>query len=433
MKFTASLLALVLCPLLALPTLAAPVTIPGFTAYSEPDPNGIDIQENVGVFGWKDPAQQVAWHGDIAATGSLQASVTLKLPAGEHARWRLHVSGQQPAAAQNQTFTLEAEATGTGADQTVPFGEVTIAQPGYYRLALEGVSKSDATFGDVSALVLDGPAAALIEKKAGFNFSRWRSPAAVHLGFQTPPEPVAAFYTEVTPLEDPVNTYYCAAGFGVGYFGIQVNGPAERRVIFSVWDNASEAKDRANVGDTDRVRLVAKGKDVFSGDFGNEGTGGHSHLVYPWKTGATQRFLVTAQADGDAAIFAGYFYFPERKAWGLISAWRRPRAKAELTGLYAFNEVFSGGLGQMQRKAEFGNSWIKTFDGRWMELTSARFSRTGEGEKVRKDYGAGVRGDRFYLVNGGSVPEKTEGGDYLTRFATGHRPTDLTFPALGAK
>lgn len=63
------------------------------------------------------------------------------------------------------------------------------------------------------------------------------------------------------------------------------------------------------------------GMQVNSGSFGNEGTGGHSHLNYPWKTGEKQRFLVTAEpVDPTHTIFAGYYFHPEKKKWMLISS-----------------------------------------------------------------------------------------------------------------
>ncbi len=60
------------------------------------------------------------------------------------------------------------------------------------------------------------------------------------------------------------------------------------------------------MADENRVKLVGKGEGVFSGDFGNEGTGGHSHLKYAWKTGGRQRFVVTAEPAAEThTIFSG--------------------------------------------------------------------------------------------------------------------------------
>src|SRR5207237_524635 len=134
--------------------------------------------------------------------------------------------------------------------------------------------------GDLDALVLDGAAA----KDAHFNVEPRRNAASVHLFYPTPKDAaVEWFYNEVTAVEDPLATYYMACGFARGYFGMQVNSTTERRIIFSVWDAAGgqSAKDRSTVAADDQTQLLGKGPGVVASVFGNEGTGGHSHLVYP--------------------------------------------------------------------------------------------------------------------------------------------------------
>ena len=83
-----------------------------------------------------------------------------------------------------------------------------------------------------------------------------------------------------------------ATGWHRGYFGMQVNSPTERRMIFSVWDSGHEGVDRRKVAADDRVQLIAKGENVVSDIFCNEGTGGHIHLVFPCLLLGTFRFLL---------------------------------------------------------------------------------------------------------------------------------------------
>ncbi len=45
--------------------------------------------------------------------------------------------------------------------------------------------------------------------------------------------------------------------------------------------------------------------------FGNEGTWGHSHPKYPWKTGERQRFLVTATPPEHGGFRDGFTRFGE--------------------------------------------------------------------------------------------------------------------------
>ena len=214
---------------------------------------------------------------------------------------------------------------------------------------------------------------------------------------------------------------------------MQVNSPTERRIIFSVWDSGGEAVDRKKVGDENRVALMAKGEGVNAGDFGNEGTGGHSHLKDQWRTGEKQRFLVTAQpTNGTFTVFSGYYFHPDKQAWVLISSWRAPKDGGWLRGLYSFSENFGGSTGHLRRKALYGNQWIRTDAGAWLELTASSFSHDGTGKSDRLDRFMGVESGQFFLSHGGFVPGFTKSGDPFIRPAVGVAPR-IVLPVAGGK
>jgi hypothetical protein len=419
MKVLVAVLLLVLSPVLA-HSIEAPDTlrIPAFTAFAEPDPEALEFSQQNGVTGWSDSKTKVVWYGEVKTAGRLDLALSIRLPENAVSRLQLMVGKQ----------SLVATVRGEGAKPvTISFGSVKISSPGAYRFALTGLSKDGSTFGDVDALLLSGPA----RKDAHFSVIAERGAPSVHLTYPIPDtSQVVWFYNEVTVKTDPIWSYYEACGFSRGYFGIQVNSPTERRIIFSVWDSGKEPTDRSKVAAEDRVQLVAKGDGVEASDFGNEGTGGHSHLVYPWKTGHTYRFLVSATPDGSSTIYSGYFYFPELKRWELIASFRAPKDGGYLRHLYSFNEDFEGANGQRRRLAEFGNQWIKTAGGDWLELLKARFTHTKNGDTDRLDRGAGVVGKRFYLSNGGFIPGSLKYGDEITRPASGKRPRDIMLPPL---
>lgn len=389
------------------------IDVPAFTAFIEPDPEAARVSEQHGIRGWTDGKQSINWFGEFKKTGKINVSLVVNVSARQIVKWRMTVGGKQ----------VIRQLAGVGKDNIIDFGDFTIDKPGYQRIRLEGIYKTDKDYGDIRSIRIEGPAV----EEAHFSLVERRNAASVHLGYPIPEgQKVAAFYCEVVPIEDPIWTYYCATGWHRGYFGFQVNSPTERRIIFSVWDSGNEAVDRDKVKDEDRVRLIAKGPDVYSGDFGNEGTGGHSHLKYMWKTGELQRFLVVAKPD-DAThtTFAGYYYFNDKKQWGLISSWRAPKDGGYMRGLYSFNENFGGANGELRRFAEFGNQWIMTSEGKWIELTKARFTHDGHGKKDRLDYDAGVKDGRFFLSNGGFLPGTRKYGDEMVRPATITPPTDL--------
>jgi len=356
---------------------------------------------------------QIFWFGDIKHTGSIDASIQLRPPAGQKAHLRLTVAGKSSDAIANGDTNLT----------TVSFGSFEIGRPGYQQFTLESLDNTNLQRNDIESLNLAGPAMA----DAHFNIQSRLNAASVHLSYPTPGlTNIDAFYCEVTAVEDPIWTYYMACGWQRGYFGMQVNSPTERRIIFSVWDSGNEATDRNKVAAENRTILVGKGNGVNAGDFGNEGTGGHSHLIYAWKTGEKQRFLITAKLiDPNHTIYSGYFFRPDTKDWMLISSWRAPHDGDYLHGLYSFNEDFVGDNGYLQRKALFGNQWIRTADGAWHEQTTATFSHDETGRADRLDRFMGIEDGQFFLSNGGFIPGYTKYGEKFTRPATGQPPTDI--------
>ncbi len=394
--------------------------VPAFTAYMLPDAGSARISEQRGVTRWNDPKQSVNWYGKFSQAGSLTASVELRLPAEAVSKLKLTIDGQ----------SLDATVTGEGKDTVVvaKFGEFKIAAPGHHRISLESLNKSGKPFGDLDSLILSGPALA----GAHFNMKERRNAASVHLMYPIAKETeIEAFYCEVTAVEDPTTTFYMACGWHRGYFGMQVNSPTERRIIFSVWDSGDEAVDRKKVDDLNRVKLMGKGEDVFTGDFGNEGTGGHSHLKVMWKTGEKQRFIVTAKPTEETfTIYSGYWFHPDQGKWMLISSWKAPKEGGWIRGPHSFSENFGGSNGHMLRKALYGNQWIRTSSGQWKELTTASFSHDPTGRADRFDRFMGVENGQFFLSHGGFVDGFTKYGEKFARDPVSQPPQGLDLPSF---
>jgi hypothetical protein len=353
------------------------------------------------------------WFGQFTNAGTIKATVEVVAPSGQSSKLRLTVAGE--------TTERKAEEAGTN---VVDFGEFEV-QSGYQQFTLELVDLATEPKIRVLALHLTGEAA----ESAHFNVKPRRNAASVHLSYPTRGwTNVSAFYCEVTAVEDPLWTFYMACGWHRGYFGMQVNSPTERRIIFSVWDSGNEAVDRDKVQAENRVTLIDKGEGVYTGDFGNEGTGGHSHLKYLWKTGEKQRFLVTATpVSATHTTYAGYYYHPEKREWMVISSWKAPKEGGYMRGLHSFSENFVGNNGHLPRKALFGNQWMRTADGQWHEITTASFSHDETGRADRLDRFMGVERGQFFLHHGGFVPGFTRFGQTFTRPELGEPPTDLPF------
>jgi len=405
---------------------AQTVTIPGYTGYAVPaekDESSMFSEKN-GLH-WTDANQKITYFFYSRKAGDLTISLNVK-NAIQANSLKLSIAGKDllvniPA---SKNFKL------------IKVGTVSIRDSGFYTITISPVKKAGNTIADIQSIQLSGVAVTDIH----FNTKERRNAASVHLRYPLADSiKAAAFYNEITiPAgADIVHSYYMACGFARGYFGIQVNSETERRVIFSVWDAGKEAVDRNKVADSNKVQLMAKGEDVFADGFGNEGTGGHSHWVYPWKTGQTYKMMVTALTDSatQTTIYTGYFFIPEEQKWKLIASFKAPHDGQTLHSLYSFNENFVGLNGQLQRKAFFGNQWVQKENGQWRELTQSTFSYDATGKAGdRIDYGGGVEDGKFYLWNGGFQKATAKYGDVFNRAATNQRPTvDLTKNVDSAK
>lgn len=261
----------------------------------------------------------------------------------------------------------------------------------------------------VQSLVLSGPAAtapmSYVPNNEG-NFFYWgRRGPSVHLNYPVADtEKVQWFYSELTVPQDQdrVGSYFMANGFSAGYFGMQVNSPVERRILFSVWSPFTTNDPKA-IPDSLRITLIRKGAGVHAGTFGDEGAGGQSYLQYPWVTGTTYRFLLRAEPQAhNHTRFTAWFYPPEQGRWLVIACWDRPATHTWLTHLYSFLENFEPEQGDKDRSAYYGNQWIGDSTGHWTPLTRARFTGDNTARKgYRHDYQGGLHGDTFFLHNGG--------------------------------
>jgi hypothetical protein len=390
------------------------VIIPAFTGYAVPaeDDESTLFSEKNGLH-WTDTKQTISYYFYLPKPGRLDISLAVKNEVPGNIL-ELSIAGKD--------FICRVPASKSFVKNNI--GNVVIKDSGFYSITIAAEKKVGNTIADIQGIELSGKATLGMH----FNPKPRRNAASVHLRYPLPDSvKTIAFYNEITVPEgaDIVHSYYMSCGFARGYFGIQVNSNSERRVIFSVWDAGKEAVDRSKVADSNKVQLLAKGEDVFADGFGNEGTGGHSHWVFPWKTGVTYKMMVTALPDSatQTTIYTGYFFLPEEQKWKLIASFKAPRDGQTLHNLYSFNENFVGLNGQLQRKAFFGNQWVQKENGQWKELTQSSFSYDATGKAGdRIDYGGGVEDGKFYLWNGGFQKATAKYGDVFNRPATGKRP-----------
>ncbi|WP_294185912.1 DUF3472 domain-containing protein [uncultured Sphingobacterium sp.] len=292
----------------------------------------------------------------------------------------------------------------TALSETAPFS-INVTSPGYVQVNLKGLSKSGSNFANVTELLVSGEAASeglLFSNDPEYYYWSRRGPSC-HLNYTVPTEGnVSYYYNEVTVPqgEDKIGSYFMANGFGEGYFGIQVNSETERRILFSVW-SPFHTDDPKSIPEEQKIHLLKKGKDVHSGEFGNEGAGGQSYRKYFWKAGVTYKFLLKGVPDGKGNTdYTAWFFVPEEHAWNLIASFKRPQTNTYLKRFHSFLENFSPNQGYLGRQVEFGNQWV--YDGQWKAVQEASFSVDNTYRaNQRIDAIGGITKNGYFLRNGG--------------------------------
>jgi hypothetical protein len=279
----------------------------------------------------------------------------------------------------------------------------------------------------VNALLIGGsvtsaPMAYVPNNEGNFYYWGRRGPS-VHLNYETPKDLQAEwFYNEVTvPVgQDKQGSYFMADGFGQGYFGMQVNGPDERHILFSVW-SPFQTDDPKSIPDSMKILLARKGDNVHAGAFGNEGSGGQSYMNYIWKAGNTYRFLLRAlPEDHGYTEFTAWFFAPELGHWQLIASFRRPQTQSWLKGLHSFLENFDPEQGDKSRYVLFNHQWVADSQGHWTPVTRARFTGDNTARKgYRLDYAGGLMDGAFFLKNAGFFAQRVALNTWFDRTSPG--------------
>ncbi|MDR2038694.1 MAG: DUF3472 domain-containing protein [Bacteroidales bacterium] len=313
-------------------------------------------------------------------------------------------------------------------------GTFKIEKEGYQRVDIFRPDTDTTNRVDFYELIVNGNAVNDQPINYVYDFSTHfgRRGPSTHIRHQLPEVPTEYFYSEVTIPKgnDVIGSYFMANGFGQGYFGIQVNSPTERRVLFSVW-SPYVTDHPGEIPDDQKVVYLRRGENVRGSEFGGEGSGGQSFMVFPWKVETTYRFLTRIRPDGKGNTeYTGYFYDPDSDEWLLLACFRRPKTNTYYTNAYSFLENFSTNTGWITRKGYYGNQWAYGTDKQWRELTEVTFTydATARAEK-RMDYKGGLDGDKFFMQNCGFFDDNTPLNSKFTRPAKGIAPV-IDFDAL---
>ncbi|RWY46196.1 DUF3472 domain-containing protein [Mucilaginibacter gilvus] len=379
--------------------------------------NGSALITDDGLMQWTSPKSAADIYFRVPSAQQLNLSLRLRVPAGKST---ISITIGKTA------FTKELS---NAAFDTIAIGKVNIAQAGYVKVSLKGLNRTGARYADVTDLILtsatDANKFTYVRVGSSYHFGR-RGPS-VHLRYDIPGEikkEVKWFYNEISvpPKMDVVGSYFMADGFSGGYFGMQVNSPTERRLLFSVWSPFT-TDDPKSIPDSLKVKLLKKGSTVHGGEFGDEGSGGQSYMLYPWQAGKTYAFLLRAEPDKASkhTTYTAWFNDVAAGKWLLVASFSRPQTNAYLTSLYSFVENFEPDSGNQVRLANFKNQWLGDSNNNWHETTGATYTGDATAKaNYRKDYAGGSNGAMFFLKNGGFFDELVPLNTPFKRNTSGH-------------
>ncbi|WP_426476637.1 DUF3472 domain-containing protein [Chryseobacterium sp. CBSDS_008] len=399
------------------------VPLGGNAFITHPTSNGTEKITDYGLTLWTSSQTVVSTYFKVSNGGMLNIKVRAKVFFDKSSTIKVTVNGVS-----HKVFMK-----GTSFN-TYSAGSFNVSA-GYVKVDLQGVSKNGLYFGRVSDLLIDGPATSgntIFSNNPDYYYWARRGPSC-HLAYNIPTaDNVSYYYNEVTVPsgQDKVGSYFMVDGFGEGYFGMQVNSATERKILFSVW-SPFETDNPNSIPEDKKIKLNCKGQNVSIGEFGNEGSGGQSFLKFPWKAGTTYKFLLKANPDGAGNTdYTAWFFAPETAAWQLIASWKRPYTNTYLKGFYSFVENFEVENGYLGRRAEFGNQWVRTAQGKWIPVSKANFTVDDTySAKQRVDASGGTVNNKFFLRNGGFTNEYTPVNSLLSVTAPAQAP-DINLAAL---
>jgi hypothetical protein len=376
------------------------------------------ITEN-GIENWTDPKEIITLYIRVTKPGSIILSVNQISSLVGKSVVEFSINGKSKQLVLDETKKYEGS-----------IGDWELKDTGYVALKIKGITKTKAYFPVITALNVGGTAineqTSYVKNNEGNYFYWGRRGPSVHLNYQMPENTaVEWFYNEITVPKgnDVMGSYFMANGFAEGYFGIQVNSPTERRILFSVW-SPFKTDNPKEIPESHKIIMLKKGKNVYTGEFGNEGSGGQSFLKYNWKAENTYRFLLHAEPSANNyTTYTAYFFAPELNEWQLIASFKRPQTQTYLKRLHSFLENFIPEYGNQTRSVNFKNQWIKDTKGNWIELNNARFTTDNTGNmNYRKDYAGGATADFFYLKNCGFFSDYSPAKTIFTRKLANNKP-----------
>lgn len=230
-----------------------------------------------------------------------------------------------------------------------------------------------------------------------------RMAPSIHLNYGLPPARLA--YLEMTPEASTAGSYFMAAGFNGGYYGLQEQSNGRKVLLFSLWDSANTDNPAMVHGD-EQVKVLYEDPEMRVRRFGGEGVGVQSFLDYDWKVGHKYKFVVKVDhfLIPEWTAYTAYFFMEERGEWRKLMTLAAKQKERPLTGVHSFVEDFKRDFSSFNfpRCASFTQIWALDNHEKWVQCSEAYFSADGN---PNRNVNAGPRPEGAFMVTGGNATD----------------------------
>ncbi len=369
--------------------------IPGYTGYSIPNDKGIVFDELLGCTQWSNENITVQYNMQIEAKGEL----ILKM--------MLSNDGPSPAYISvkfgDRTKEIKVPPSGGPIQYIlVDAGIFTVDYPGFYSVWIKPISKTGQFYPGIMNVQLCTPFA----DKIAYPTIPDRNASTVNLTYLNPQKNRIAgmVINAVVPNNfDYKGTRVSAIGNEV--FKVGMANETKGRYIYMSWKNVKGY-------DTPQFRYSQ-----FKNYLIDSSSEKFTRLIIPynWSPDHPVAFSLTHQLDTCTGeqFWEAQVFNDKKKKWhtiGVVNGGNTIDLVKDWNSTIANSDPNTGNV---EHKALFSNQYFILADGSKFKVNKARFGHDIKGKKERKDYGAGIVNNSFWLSTGGfSFPQATYGRVY---------------------
>jgi len=369
--------------------------IPGYTGYAIPGQKGVDFDEILGCTEWTNEDLTLQYNVHIESRGELGIRLMLSNDGNEPAYLSIKFG--------DKTRELKVPPSGGKAKFVlVDAGVFTADFPGFYSIWIKPLSKSGTYFPGIMNIQLCAPFA----DKINFPTVPDRNASTVNLTYLPGQnDKISGMFVNAMV---PNNYDYQGTRVSVianEVFKVGLANEESGKYLYMTWKN---------IRGYDKPEFEYSQFKSFLIDTSNEKL---NRLIVPYNWSANQLISLSLVHKVDSCTqehsWEARIYNDKKKKWHTIAILNGGNTHQLVKDWYSAISNSDPNTGNVEHKALFSNPVAIFTSGKKRKITQARFGHDIKGKSERKDYGAGVDSDSFWLSTGGfSFPQATFGKIY---------------------